>query len=57
MTAFLSREHCEAAAGRLLIRYQHQIGERLSLPVDVDIIGELIVHLRNRRRDVWPPPQ
>ncbi len=45
MTPFLTRQQCEAAAARLLIRYQLHVSTRLALPVDVDLIGELMCDL------------
>lgn len=42
---FYTRDQCEAHATDLLHRYQRLVGERLSLPVDVALIGEIVCEL------------
>lgn len=42
---FYTRDECEARAMQLLIRYQQRISERVSLPIDVALIGEDICGL------------
>lgn len=42
---YYTRDQCEARATELLHRYQRTVGERLTLPIDVALIGEIACEL------------